>query len=62
MWEKLTKIKVCENFDKLSKYYIWVIPPYGKSRKSKNDKQYVLMNVENNSFDRPLSTYGILFL
>ena len=28
--------------------------PYGKNRKSKNVKQYVLMNVENNYFDRPL--------
>ena len=33
MWEKSTITKVCEIFDELSKYYVWVIPPYGKSRK-----------------------------
>ena len=30
-------------------------PPMEKLEKSKNVKQYILMNVENNSFDVPLS-------
>ena len=37
--------------------------PYGKKvEKLKNDKYYVLMKGENNFFDRPLSTYRILFI
>ena len=30
--------------------------PYGKSQKTENENQYGLMNAENNSFDKPLST------
>ena len=61
MWKKLTITKVCGNFNELSKYYVWVIPPYGKVGKMKNDKSYVLMNDEK-IFVGTLSTRGILFI
>ena len=38
MWEKLTKIKVCENFDELSKIMFGLSPPMEKVEKAKNDK------------------------
>ena len=46
MWEKSTKIELCEKFDEWSKYYVWVIPPMAKLEKLKYVKQLILMNAE----------------
>ena len=56
MWEKLTKIEVCEMFWWIIKILCYGYPsPMEKVEKSKNDKWYVLMNLEF-VFDVPLLT------
>ena len=38
MWEKSTRIEVCENFDDNQNVMFGLSPPYGKGQKPKNDK------------------------
>ena len=61
MWEKLTKIEICEMFWWIIEILCLGYPsPMEKFEKSKNEKLNVLMNV--NFFDVPFSTKGILFI
>ena len=60
IWEKSTIPKICEIFDELLKYYVWIIP----MEKSKNENWQIICFDEwwKYFFDGPLSTYGILFI
>ena len=56
MWENSTKSKYVKNLMNNQNIMFGYTPPMEKLEKSKNVKQYILMNVENNFFGIPLST------
>ena len=56
MWEKSTKSKYVEILMNNQNIMLGYPPSMVKLEKSKNIKQLILMNVENNVFARPLST------
>ena len=56
MWEKSTKPKYVKILMSSQNITFGLSLPYEKIEKSKNVKQYILMNVENNVFDIPRST------
>ena len=63
MWEELTKNEICAIIWWIIKILcMWYASPMKKGQKIEIKNKYVLMNYENNFFDEPLSTWGILFI
>ena len=63
MWEELTKIEICETIWLIIKILcLWYASPMKKVEKLELKNKYVLMNDENNFFDVPHSTWGVLLI
>ena len=58
MWENRQKSKYVNILMNNQNVVFGLSLPYGKNRKPKNVKQYILINIENNCFDRPLFYLG----